>query len=190
MTASDRFARTTFFIAGRERPGVASALVVASSPGDAHSTIKQVAGSLFQITVATSYGEARLQLSERPPQLLVTELRLDSYNGVGLVLRGQMLKTNFAAIVLADQVDAGMRSDVEQLGATFVVKPCEATELKAAMLRTLFRRPTAEGSLPLIRPPFERRTATPRPVAAADVDERRAADLRTSLAALSDPRRS
>lgn len=190
MTASDRFVRTTFFVVGSAAPSVASALVVASSASNAHKTIKQAAGSLLQIVVATSYSEARWQLSERPPQLLVTELRLDSYNGVGLVLRAQMLKANVAALVLADAVDAGMRSDVEQLGATFVVKPCAATELKAAVLRTLFRRPNAEGGLPVIRPPFERRIAAPTPATVAEGDDRRAADLRRSLAALADSGRS
>jgi DNA-binding NtrC family response regulator len=171
------------------QPFVASVLVVGTCLTETVATMKTLTDCCFHVTLASTYEEARQRLVDRPLQLLVTELRLNEFNGLGLVLRANILKPNIAAVVLGECADAPMREEVEAFGATFVVKPCEADDLKAAVVRTILRRPSADGELPIIRPPFERRCSAPLIGDAPCVPERRVTDLRTSLSALADQHR-
>ena len=182
MKLSSRLFGTEAPLLMRPSPSLASALVVGCQPSQALATARSLCECNLHVTLATTFAEARSRLCARTPDVLVTDIRLDGENGIGLVVRGQTLSATLAAVVLADSEDASMRTDVESLAATFVVKPCDGSQLKAAVLRTLLRRPDESGAMPVIRPPFERRGPASVDTRASEIGERREIDLRIALA--------
>src|SRR5919112_1010370 len=71
----------------RVRPSL-SALVVDGTLANALATVSLLTSHHFHVTLADTFDRAKERLTESPPELLVTELRLREYNGLQLVLRG------------------------------------------------------------------------------------------------------
>jgi DNA-binding response OmpR family regulator len=136
----------------------------------------------FHVTVADSFQRAKACLVERPPRILVTDVQLASYNGLGLVLRGRAENPDLAAIVMSRTDDPVLRQDADLLNATFIVKPIEERELRAAAVRTLLQRDRSPAAWP-IRPPFERRTHDRRRASTPASPERRTGERRVDVAA-------
>jgi two-component system response regulator RegA len=151
--------------------------MVVPNAADVRSLDSALSPAEFRVTVSHSFVEAKGLLDARPPDVLVTDLRLGEYNGLHLVLRGKTANPDMTAVVLSDLDDRGLEADAEGLGATFVVKPVRAEDLAAAVVRTLYRR---AGDHTPIRPPFERRSADRRIAlgSAPSADERRLGDRR------------
>ncbi len=139
----------------------------------------------FHVTAAASFVQARALIGgARTFGLLLTALRLGMYNGLHLVVRGQSVQPHMAALVTASPEDAMLRTEAENLGATFVVKPTTSQECIAAILQTVFRQDTSTP----IRPPFERRRTERRRETSQAVDEeRRRSDRRRRISWLTAP---
>ena len=134
----------------------ATALIVEPVLSDALFLMDAVAQLGLHVTVAATFHEAveRLRMA---PALLVADIRLGEYNGLHLVLRGKAARQELAAVVTSAAADSVLQFEAEQLGATFVIKPTCAAEMRAALARTLLRR--ADSTEGPIRPPVERRQA-------------------------------
>ena len=118
----------------------------------------------FDVTVASTFKDAKSALAAARPMLLITDVRLQEYNGLHLVLRGRSSHHGLPAIVTSEIDDPVLRLEAEQLGATYASLPTTSEELVAAISRTILQ---AGGRDP-VRPPFERRQG-----------ERRASEART-----------
>lgn len=119
----------------------------------------------FQVTLATSFNEAKKLLLQRQPELIIAAVQLGEYNGLGLVLRAQSHNPHVRAVVLSGVADPVLQADAESIGATFVTLPIEHRELRAAIIRTLFRQEQAGRTIP-IRAPYERRSGLAMPLPA------------------------
>lgn len=134
----------------------ASALIIDPVLTDAMFSVAAATSLGFHVTVANTFQEA-LERLRVPPVLLMADIRLGEYNGLHLVLRGKAARRDLAAIVTSGIADPVLQPEAEQFGATFVLKPTSAQELRAAICRTLFQGTSSLGGP--IRPPFERRTS-------------------------------
>jgi two-component system response regulator RegA len=161
-----------------------SALVVERNLPDALSVVSMLVSRRFHVTVAETFTKAKGLLSTQPPNVLLTEVRLGEFNGLHLVLRGKSLRPDMAAIVLSSVVDPVLQSDAEAMGATFVVKPIDESELVAAVFRTLFRARERDATDGPIRPPFERRARDRRSASERVQTERRVLERRRDLSSL------
>src|SRR5687768_2595045 len=85
-------------VEGRPMTPTLSAVVVENTFSDALPILSFLVGCHFHVTVADTFADAKMQMTERPPTLLITELRLAAYNGLGLVLRGKSRQPDMAAI--------------------------------------------------------------------------------------------
>jgi DNA-binding NtrC family response regulator len=133
----------------------------------------------FDITVAETFKDARDSVVSHRPTLLVTDVRLQDFNGLHLVLRAKASWPDLPAIVTAQALDQVLQEEAERLEATFLLMPTAATEIVAAVHRTLFRHLAPETSLEPIRAPFERRRTERRAVTASPIEpERRMRDRR------------
>jgi DNA-binding NtrC family response regulator len=133
-----------------------TALVIEPLLADQVLTVATLSSAGFQVTVADNFHVARALLEECPPTVLLTELRLNEYNGLHLVLRGKASYSSMAAVVTSAWIDLALQAEAESMGATFINKPLGRQELLAAVLRTLHR--TGNDPVTPIRPPFERRS--------------------------------
>jgi DNA-binding NtrC family response regulator len=89
------------------------------------------------VVACSSFREARSALHTYAPMLLVTNLRLDGYNGLHLVLLTAQFGTR-SVVYIRNAVDRGIASEIRRFGAFY--------ETEANLLRTL---PTyVHGCLP------------------------------------------
>lgn len=87
--------------------------------------------------IAEDFHEAKRVLGIRPPDLLITHVRLGEYNGLQLVLRGKMTRPEMAAIVVSDAADPVLERDVAEMNATLVLSTAGRQEWLAAALRAI-----------------------------------------------------
>lgn len=160
---------------------VVSALVVEPTLPDAVPIVTTLTACRFHVTVAETFTKAKERLSARPPEVLVTEIRLAEYNGLHLVLRGKSLRPDMAAIAMSSVPDPVLQADAEALGATFMLKPVSEKELSAAVFRTIFLQ---ASSMAPLRPPFERRISERRSIGRQMEPDRRTEDRRRDLPSL------
>jgi DNA-binding response OmpR family regulator len=130
-----------------------TALVVEPSLAEALSLHSALSELGFQVSVSDNFNDAKARLGPALA-LLVTELRLNEYNGLHLVFRAKSGRREMAAIIRTQISDPLLQLEAERMGATFVLKTAGVAEFRAAVCRTLFRSP---DSVDPIRPPFERR---------------------------------
>ena len=69
------------------------------------------------IEICTNFHSARARLLQRPPDLLITNLRLEAYNGLHLVLLAAGTRTR--CIVFSTHEDLGLAHEVQKAGAFF-----------------------------------------------------------------------
>jgi CheY-like chemotaxis protein len=132
------------------------------------------------VTGTDNFKDAVNLLTEAPPSMVVTEIRLGAYNGLQLAYRGKSMKPPMAIVLTSSYRDTVLERDVERVGATFVLKPVTARDFLAAVYRTALRQPTAKGTFEPLQPPFERRQTERRqfPVQGLLNDQRRRTDRR------------
>lgn len=97
-------------------PAVKEILVVDPEVGGvgAVGAALQLAGD---VEICTNFRSARARLLQRPPDLLITNLRLEAYNGLHLVLLAAGTRTR--CIVFSTHEDIGVARQVQAAGAFF-----------------------------------------------------------------------
>ena len=87
---------------------------------------KLLADAGFETMTAATVPEAMRALSTASPSLLITEIRLDSYNGLHLVA---MAPKPIPAIVITGYADRSVEADARRLGAEYLAKPVSPARL-------------------------------------------------------------
>jgi CheY-like chemotaxis protein len=131
-----------------------SVLVVDPALSDLLFVVSALSVLRAQVTVAETFAQARDLLGRFTPDVLVAAIRLGEYNGLHLVLRGKASRPGMGAVLTSPCHDPVLLADADAMQTTFVVTPVSEEEIRAAVLRTLFR---AVESTDPIRTPFERR---------------------------------
>ena len=81
-------------------------------------------------------------LAASAPDLLITDIRLDTYNGLHIIV---MAPTPIPAIVLTSFADPVIEADARRLGAEYLVKPVSPATLLAAVAGMLDRPEQTNG---------------------------------------------
>src|SRR5688572_14812156 len=74
----------------------------------------------YDVVTAGTFQEARRILLEAPPDLLIADVRLGSFNGLQLVISGQH---RVPAIVITGYADAVLEAEARRGGAEYLIKP-------------------------------------------------------------------
>ena len=109
-------------------------LIVDDNSSTRGELAKLLADAGFETTTAATVPEAMRALATASPNLLITEIRLDSYNGLHLIA---MAPKPIPAIVITGFPDRGVEADARRLGAEYLAKPVSPGELYATVQRTL-----------------------------------------------------
>ena len=80
---------------------------------------------------------ARDFVSAHPPDALIVDVRLGSYNGLQLVHLAKHLAPQMSIIVVSGFDDAVLRAEAERAGATFLAKPIDSEELRELLPRAV-----------------------------------------------------
>jgi DNA-binding NtrC family response regulator len=77
----------------------------------------------FEVTACSTFEEARRRLREQRFDVLITDVRLGAFNGLQLAVLSNDVNHGTKVIVFSGYDDAVLRSEAEQLGAVYLVKP-------------------------------------------------------------------
>ena len=94
--------------------------------------------SVQTVVACDSFERARQKLKDQPFDALITDVRLGAFNGLQLAVMARDMYPKMRLIVFSGFDDPVLRSDAEQIGATYLVKPVVSGEL----LKLLDPRPT------------------------------------------------
>ncbi len=109
-------------------------LIVDDNAATRSELVKLLADAGFETMTASSVPEAMRALATTPPHLLITEVRLDSYNGLHLIA---MAPKPIPAIVITGYADRAVEADARRLGAEYLPKPVSPGELYSTVQRML-----------------------------------------------------
>jgi DNA-binding NtrC family response regulator len=84
-----------------------------------------------EVRVFSSFQEARRALRESPPDALITDVRVGSYNGLQLALMFREVAPDKPIVVVSGHDDPVIRNDAERLHAAFYVKPISLDVLRS-----------------------------------------------------------
>jgi DNA-binding response OmpR family regulator len=107
----------------------------------------------YEVRTPTSFEAGRHALVQRRPDLLITELRLGSYNGLQLVILARAADPEIPSIVVTGYADRVLELETKRLGAGYATKPLHPPELLSLISETLSKarafcdaRPIVEGA--------------------------------------------
>src|SRR5262245_56938642 len=103
----------------------------------------------LHVTATESFSSARELLVAHPPSILITEIRLDDYNGLQLAHLGRSLWQHMSIVVISRFRDRVLQREAEDMGAAFIHKPM-TMQVLLATLRLTCSRTELHG----IREPF------------------------------------
>ena len=92
----------------------------------------------FEVVTAGTFQEARRILREAPPDLLIADVRLGSFNGLQLVISGQH---RVPAIVITGHADAVLEAEARRGGAEYLIKPFDPEQLLSLIRQKLGSKP-------------------------------------------------
>ena len=93
----------------------------------------------YCVVTAGTFPEARRILGEDPPDLLIADVRLGSFNGLQLVISGP---NRIPAIVITGYADAVLEAEARRGGADYLVKPFDPETLLTLIRQKLGQAPS------------------------------------------------
>jgi DNA-binding response OmpR family regulator len=93
----------------------------------------------YSVVTAGTFPEARKILRETPPDLLIADVRLGSFNGLQLVISGP---NRIPAIVITGYADTVLEAEARRGGADYLIKPFDADTLLGIIRQKLGQTPT------------------------------------------------
>lgn len=100
-----------------------SILVVDSHAAELGKTVAVLRGAGYHVVPALGFDEARRTLDHMEPMVLVTSVRLGSYNGLHLVVRSRLSRPAMSSILTHDVVDPVLENDARAQEAAFLLTP-------------------------------------------------------------------
>ncbi len=98
----------------------------------------------YSVVTTGTFPEARRILRDEPPDLLIADVRLGSFNGLQLVISGP---NRIPAIVITGYADAVLEAEARRGGADYLVKPFEAEAL-LVLIRQKLGQTSADYAVP------------------------------------------
>jgi DNA-binding response OmpR family regulator len=116
----------------------AKVLIVEDDHATRTGLIQLLKNAGYEVISAATFEQARRLLTDEQPDLLITDVRLEAFNGLQLLMTPRI---PLPAIVITGFVDPVLETEAKQLGAEYLVKPFEPTALLKLVQTTLEARP-------------------------------------------------
>ena len=111
-------------------------LAVLTGPAELLALSQTLRAAGHTVFSASTFSGARKRLSTTSPDVLITDVRLQDFNGLHLLISSPP-DTIKSAIVLDGQADAMLAVEATRLGALYLVKPVSPAELCRHLSNTL-----------------------------------------------------
>jgi DNA-binding NtrC family response regulator len=88
-----------------------------------------LAGEGFSVVACSTFTQARAQLTSRSIAALITDIRLEEFNGLHLVQLARSLQPHARLVVFSGYADPVLEAEAEVAGATWLLKPIDLEQL-------------------------------------------------------------
>jgi CheY-like chemotaxis protein len=102
-----------------------TALVVDPDPAILARTVRLLSDAGYVVSPAVSFAGARRQLATLRPDVLVTAVRLDGFNGMHLVIGSRAALPDLVAVVTHGAADPLLQADASANGALYLSAPID-----------------------------------------------------------------
>jgi len=101
-------------------------LIVDDDGATRRGLVQLLAQAGYDATAVGTFDEARRIIGASPPDLLITDIRLEAYNGLQLILNSPR---TIPTIVITGVADPVLEAEARRGGAAYLVKPVQPVEL-------------------------------------------------------------
>lgn len=112
-------------------------LVVDDQEDVLNTLVRFLTLSGYQPVGLLDFREAKDYIDQTPPDVLVTDVRLGSFNGLQLAIHLRAAKANAGIVVLSAWDDPNLRQEAAAVGATYELKPLTKDQLVKAVTSVL-----------------------------------------------------
>ena len=107
----------------KETPRGRQVLLVDDDPALLRLVSQWLTAGGFNVIACDSFEDARRELALRPPDVLLTDLRLGAFNGLQLVILAGEQNPQPLTVVMSAYDDPTLREEAERCGARYLLKP-------------------------------------------------------------------
>lgn len=104
-------------------------LIVDDEPDVLETLAGLVAGGGYDVITRTSFEDARRDITDDPPDILVTDVRLGAFNGLQLAVLMRAIRPESPIVVLSAYDDPTLRLEAAHCHAIYLTKPVSRKEL-------------------------------------------------------------
>lgn len=115
---------------------LSSVLVVSRKPPQRQTLQRWLESAGYQVLVASDFAEARHALEVYRPTLLVTDVKLNAYNGLHLAILNRGLSEGSHTLLIGD-ADAVLQKEADREQATYLTPPLDEQVFLAEVRRWL-----------------------------------------------------
>ncbi|MGE3842097.1 MAG: response regulator [Vicinamibacterales bacterium] len=112
-------------------------LIVDDQEDVLNTLVRFLTVSGYQPVGLLDFREAKDYIDQTPPDVLVTDVRLGSYNGLQLAIHLRAARANAGIVVLSAWDDPNLRQEAAAVGATYELKPLTKEQLVKAVTSVL-----------------------------------------------------
>jgi len=128
-------------------------LLIVEPDDDWSLRLRDVATRLTRVKVCRDFASARRELSARPFEFVVTNIRLEAYNGLHLVYMASYAAPGCRAIAYTDVWDVWLAAEAQQAGAFYDTRDCLPVTLPRFLTAQLPAADRRHATRPDRRPP-------------------------------------
>lgn len=77
----------------------------------------------YAVVACNTFEEAKQQIADARPDILVTDVRLGAFNGLQLALLARDVRPDVRVVVFSGFDDPVLKEEARRIGATYLVKP-------------------------------------------------------------------
>jgi DNA-binding response OmpR family regulator len=123
-------------------------MIVDDEPDVLETLAELVAGGGYTVETRESFEDARKDITNDPPDILVTDVRLGAFNGLQLAVLMRALRPDSPIVVLSAFDDPTLRLEAAHCQATYLTKPVSRKELLVCL--------AGMGRIPAVGPASKR----------------------------------
>ena len=104
-------------------------LIVDDEPDVLETLAELVQGAGYEVVTRLNFEDARKDIANDPPDILVTDVRLGPFNGLQLAVLMRATRPESPIVVLSAYDDPTLRLEAAHCHATYLTKPVSRKEL-------------------------------------------------------------
>jgi DNA-binding NtrC family response regulator len=116
---------------------MANILVVSSDAPSLGQMLYVLSGAGHQMSSASSFQQAREQLIDRSPDLVIADERLGEFNGLHVIISARANHPRISGIVTTPVMNRALEADAKSLNVECLVTPRDPGGWAASISRTL-----------------------------------------------------